>query len=258
MTCFFDKKGKIYKNIYLSKNDSMIKLDLKNKKILTVLDEDARTPLSKISSRVGISKQLVDYRIRNLVKDGIISGFTIQCDLARLGYSTFGVYIRLKNLTEAKEKEIIDIIVKHPFSKWLVVCEGKWDMAFALAAKNIVEFNSQLEGIMDLLRNNIDSYETNIVFSLQNFYLSILETADYYKMKPARIEFASEKADVKLDAIDIIPVGHLLYHREVEVAHLRIRIVQAGIKIRLGVCYFPQTKMLVRLPEFACEGVPGI
>jgi Lrp/AsnC family transcriptional regulator for asnA, asnC and gidA len=210
----------------------MLKLDLKNKRVLTVLDENSRTPLSKIAAKTGLSKQLVDYRIKNLVKDGIISGFTIQCDLAKLGYSTFGVYIRLKNLTDAKEKEIIDIIVKHPFSKWLVVCEGKWDMAFALAAKNIIEFNSQLEGIMDLLRNNIETYETNIVFSLQNFYLSILEKEDYYKMKPARIEFTSEKEDVKLDAIDIRILQELQKNSRTNLVEIASRLKSSADVVR--------------------------
>jgi len=181
----------------------MLKLDVKNKKILSVLDEDARTPLSKIASRAGISKQLADYRIKNLLKDKIIEGFTIYCDLTKLGYSTFGVYLRLKNLTEQKEQEIIDSLVQHPFTKWVVACEGKWDLAFSLCAKNFLDFNSKLEEIMAKICTNVETYETNIIFSLQNFFFHLLEREDYLRGKPLRMEFSTEKLSEKIDELDI-------------------------------------------------------
>jgi DNA-binding Lrp family transcriptional regulator len=165
------------------------------------------------------------------VKQGIIKGFTIQCNLAKLGYSTFGVYLRLKNLTQTKEKEIIDTIVNHPFSKWLVVCEGKWDMAFALAAKNIIEFNNHLEGIMDLLGDNIETYETNIVLSLQDFYFSILEKGDYYKMKPARMEFA-EKETFKLDALEIGILQELQKNSRTNLVEIASRLKSSADVVR--------------------------
>ena len=74
---------------------NMVKLDLKDKRILTVLDESARTPLSKIAAKVGLSKQLVDYRIKSLIRRGIINGFTIRCDQVWI--------FNLRGLPKAKE-----------------------------------------------------------------------------------------------------------------------------------------------------------
>ena len=181
----------------------MLKLDLKNKRILTVLDEDARAPLSKIASIAGLSKQLVDYRIKTIIKKGLIKGFTALCDLSKLGYSTFGCYLRLRNLTEEREKEIIELLVNNPFSRWVVVCEGKWDVAFALSARNIFDFNKKFREILDNIADNIETYDTNIIFSMQNFYLDLLERKDSYKEKPIRKEFSSDTKQIKIDFLDI-------------------------------------------------------
>jgi DNA-binding Lrp family transcriptional regulator len=181
----------------------MNKIDLKDKRILSALDEDGRESLSGIASKAGLSKQVVDYRIKNLVKRGIISKFSVSCDLTKLGYSTFGVYLRLRNLTEKKEQEIIEMIKNHPFTKWVVVCEGKWDVAFSMAARNIVDFNSKLEEVLEKIASNLDSYDTNIIFSIDNFYQDFIGKKDSYKTRIPRPEFSADKGTVKIDALDI-------------------------------------------------------
>ncbi|MBN2459831.1 Lrp/AsnC family transcriptional regulator [Candidatus Woesearchaeota archaeon] len=187
----------------------MHKIDLKDKRILTALDEDGRDSLSGIASKVGLSKQVVDYRIRNLLEKGILKNFTLTVDLTKLGYSTFGVYLRLRNISEAREKEIISHLVSHPFTRWVVVCEGKWDLAFAMSAKNILDFNNRIEEIMAFIGNNLESYETNIIFSIQPFYIDLIGKKEQFAAKPIRNEFATEPADTKLDSLDIRIIQHL-------------------------------------------------
>jgi DNA-binding Lrp family transcriptional regulator len=187
----------------------MLKLDLKDKKILAILDINARTPLSKIASEVGLSKQVVDYRIKRLIEKEVITGFTIRCDLTKLGYSSFGVYIRMRNVTEKREEEIIQLIVKHPFSKWVVVCEGRWDLAFALAAKNMIDFESMLEEIIAAIGDNVEKYEISSIFTIHEFYLSILERKEPRTCKPPRNESAKEQELEKIDSTDMLIMNEL-------------------------------------------------
>ena len=181
----------------------MVRLDLKDKRILTVLDENARTPLSKIASRVGLSKQVVDYRIKSLIKRGIINGFTIRCDLTKFGYSTYGVYLRLRNLTEQKENEIIDLLVNHPSTKWVIVCEGRWDIAFSLSATGIIDFNLKFSQILEKLGNNVERYDTNIILKLRDFYINLIEEKNIFRIKPTYHEFSSQKEVEEIDSIDV-------------------------------------------------------
>lgn len=52
----------------------MLKLNLKDRKILSILDMNARTPLSQIAKQVGLSREVVHYRIQQLEKKGAIEG----------------------------------------------------------------------------------------------------------------------------------------------------------------------------------------
>jgi len=68
-----------------------IKLDIKDKKILYELDMDARQSISSIAKRVGLSKEVVNYRIRRMEKEGLIDGYYAIIEYSKLGY----MYCRL-------------------------------------------------------------------------------------------------------------------------------------------------------------------
>ena len=50
----------------------VIKLDVKDKKILTLLDENSRLSNSQIAKKVGLSKPAVEYRLRRFEKNKIV------------------------------------------------------------------------------------------------------------------------------------------------------------------------------------------
>ena len=58
----------------------MIKLDLKDRKILYELDLDARQPLTQIGKKVGLSKDVVSYRMKKLQDEGIIKNYYTVID----------------------------------------------------------------------------------------------------------------------------------------------------------------------------------
>ena len=61
-----------------------IKLDIKDKKILYELDMDARQSISSIAKRVGLSKEVVNYRIRRMEKEGLIDGYYAIIEYSKL------------------------------------------------------------------------------------------------------------------------------------------------------------------------------
>ena len=52
---------------------SLIKLDLKDKRILKELFVNARMPYSTIGKKVGLSKEVVHYRVNRLMKIGLLT-----------------------------------------------------------------------------------------------------------------------------------------------------------------------------------------
>ena len=61
-------------------------IDLKDKKILYHLDENARYSLAQIGRNVGLSKNGVRYRMENLEESGVIKHYYAVVDVYKLGY----------------------------------------------------------------------------------------------------------------------------------------------------------------------------
>jgi len=75
--------------------DSNMKLDEKDRLIVSSLSNDARMPVSELAKRVGLSGPSTSERIRRLEANGIISRFTVELDLAALGYPLQAI-VRIK------------------------------------------------------------------------------------------------------------------------------------------------------------------
>ena len=86
----------------------MVQLDVKDRKILYELDKDARQPLSKIAKKIGLSRESILYRLKKFFKQGIIRNYLSVINMAKLGFTHHKIYVKLHNITEIQEKQMID------------------------------------------------------------------------------------------------------------------------------------------------------
>src|SRR3989344_641465 len=77
-----------------------IKVDLKDKRILEELDRNPNIFSSSLGKKVGVSRQVVEYRIDKLISQKTIYSFYTLVDVGRLGYSSFRIHLRLRNVSE--------------------------------------------------------------------------------------------------------------------------------------------------------------
>lgn len=95
-------------------------LDDIDKQILRILEEDARTPFSKIAKMLNLSESTIHIRIKRLKENGVIKGFYVDVDPEKIGYNVMAfVLIKadpkkyesiLKTISEYKEVyEIYDV-----------------------------------------------------------------------------------------------------------------------------------------------------
>ena len=77
-----------------------IKIDLKDKRILEELDRNPNIYSSNLSKKVGVSRQVAEYRIDKLISQKTIYSFYTLVDIGRLGYSSFRIHLRLRNVSE--------------------------------------------------------------------------------------------------------------------------------------------------------------
>ena len=125
----------------------IVKLDVKDRKILYELDINSRQSNSEIAKKVGLSKQVVGFRIKRLLHEKIISSFYSIIDISKLGFTVHKNFLRLQNLDKGKEKEIVDFLVHHPNIVWVASCDGKFDLAFGTWAKDMTFLDATITEI---------------------------------------------------------------------------------------------------------------
>lgn len=70
-------------------------LDATNLRLLEELQRDARMSLAELGRRVGLSSPAVSERLKRLEAEGVITGYRVELDPRKLGYS-FGVSLRIR------------------------------------------------------------------------------------------------------------------------------------------------------------------
>jgi len=119
----------------------MSDLDIKDWKILFELDLDSRQSLQSIGKKVGLSKEVANYRIKKLQEEGVITSFFTRIDTGKLGILIFRTLIRLYNVTPEKEKALQEYLVKAEKVGWCVSVDGAWDLNFIYWADSISDFS---------------------------------------------------------------------------------------------------------------------
>lgn len=116
------------------------KIDLKDRRILYELDVNARRSDAAIGKRVGLSKDVVNRRIKKLVKKGVIKHFFTMVDVTRLGYLSGRLFIKFQYDTPEKEVEMVNFFVSKPYTWWIGRIEGQRDLCLTIWAKDIYNF----------------------------------------------------------------------------------------------------------------------
>ena len=173
-----------------------IRLDKADLKLLVELDKNCRTPSTQLSKKIGKSRQAVDYRINQLLKEGIITGFQTSVNPHKIGYHLYKIYLKLRNLPQKKE-ELFSYLKKSGNVYWLGECSGSWDLIFAVFCKNDKEFfNLKNEFMSRFSQIIINEYGDSLVDVKQFSKRYLIENLSVPVM------FGGEIVNNKLDELD--------------------------------------------------------
>ena len=120
----------------------IVKLDLKDKKLLEQLDLNSRQSKSQIAKKIHLSKDAVAYRIRNLEKKKTILGYYTLLNISKLGFITYKLMLTFQNTPAEIEKEIVEYLKKNPHIGWLTSCDGTYNLMAVAWVKNAIVFDN--------------------------------------------------------------------------------------------------------------------
>lgn len=122
------------------KGDKLYDLDEKDKKILTILALNSRTPTSVIGKFTQLSQENVFYRLKKLKEKEVIVDYFTTFDLKKLGILTFIVFIKFRKIKKSEEQNLIKELLKSPNLSWLTSTAGQFDLVLFLQAPTIYNF----------------------------------------------------------------------------------------------------------------------
>lgn len=141
----------------------MEKLDNLDSKIVYELGADARQSYKQIAKKINSKKEVVAYRIQQLIKKGIITKFVPVFALSEIGVFSGKIYIRLRGIRKEVEEKLYFSLVQDKKIAWVAKSLGSWDLLIGIYFRNIVEFGKIKEYILNKYGKYIRTYEISYI-----------------------------------------------------------------------------------------------
>lgn len=174
----------------------MVKLSIKDMKILKELDFNAREPVSQIARKAGLSPEVTHYRIKQLEQKGIITGYYPIIDLSKLGYIYCRYILELERTNPDIEEQFISFTKNHSGLGWFVL-RGNMNISLSGYVKSVEEIKDVLDDLNSNFHTVIKTKRPSIATKIYHFKRNYLyNTQDY------EILIWGEAGLVKVDALD--------------------------------------------------------
>lgn len=247
----------------------MAKIDLKDRKIISSLDMDARMPLTELAKKVGLSRQVVEYRIKRLKEEGVILGAKAVFDSATVNYEWYRVAFRMLNVNKEDKLSFIVYLKSHPFVFWLGEVGGNWDIVVNFICEDNFKFNGLFEEIINKFGKLISDYEILIyvnVYDMDRSYILEVDTEQISINKKEisetgiRKEFFHEmklNKDFFLDPLDKDIIKHLSKNADISNIELGQKLGITGNTIKNRIDEMKKAKLLLGFRLFVNPSALG-
>ncbi|WP_299590457.1 Lrp/AsnC family transcriptional regulator [uncultured Tateyamaria sp.] len=139
----------------------MLVYDDLDRKLIALLREDGRAPVSKLATILGVSRATVQARIDRLLDSGAVLGFTIR---AREDSGPHGVRaIMMIEVSGQSTTQVIRSLRGIPALRQLHSTNGNWDLVAQLSAESLTDFDRVLREVRGIA--GITNSETSILLS---------------------------------------------------------------------------------------------
>lgn len=128
----------------------MEKIDKLDKKILSILSQNARMPFKDVATECNVSRAAIHQRVQRLIEDGVITGSGFDVNPKSLGYSTC-TYVGIRLERGSMYKDVVKQLVNIPEIVECHFTTGPYTMLVKLYARDNEQLmnllNGRLQGI---------------------------------------------------------------------------------------------------------------
>lgn len=211
----------------------MRKLDMVDRKILLELDNNARITFSKIGKKLRIGKNNVQYRVKSLIKDGVIISFVTQFSIGNLGLFLGKIYMQIAGVTDQTRQEIYDYLIRDKRLNWVAECEGRWNLMIAGYIENVKQLDSIKRDFFRKYEEYVTAYD--VVFVVEAYISKRNYLVPHSKIIKEIKKFIGLKKAVldKYDSMVIHAIANDARFNYVDIAKklkLNVKTVQKRVK----------------------------
>ena len=165
-----DEKEKAISPIIRRKSENLTEIDEIDHNILKILCQNARIPIIELAKKLNISKDIAHYRIKKLIKDGILQKFTINLNHEKFENSFFKLLVNFNYNTD--EKEFLSRISLHKNLIRTIRSLGSWDLELDFEISNNKELRKILKEIKEKLGDYIKTIDSLFIYQIDklNYY----------------------------------------------------------------------------------------
>ncbi|MFH1587542.1 MAG: Lrp/AsnC family transcriptional regulator [Candidatus Diapherotrites archaeon] len=127
--------------------------------LLSNLSKGGRIPTTELAKVTGINGETIRYRLKKLVKAGVVLGFRALPDLKKVGYLKYVISLRLFSATAKRKRELAGFCREHPNVLFLVKCIGDHEIDLEIEVEKESDFDSLLNGLKKNFNDIIRDYE---------------------------------------------------------------------------------------------------
>ena len=136
-----------------------IKLDKVDTSLLKILNKEGRKPLIDIAKQLKVSSDTIRYRIKNLRKAGVITGFGVKVDFRKLNNYYHLIFLKLQNMNLQKYKKIEQLAKINKNVIIFIRTIGDHDIELKVETTSNKELDKLMRNLRDHFVTEIKDYE---------------------------------------------------------------------------------------------------
>jgi DNA-binding Lrp family transcriptional regulator len=110
-------------------------LDAVDRRIIELLTADGRMSVNELAAQVHVSRATAYARLEKLQSTGVITGFTVLVDPAKLGYSVAALV--LVNVDQSQWRNVREAVLQLPGIEYLAFTSGGFDLVLLVRLPDI-------------------------------------------------------------------------------------------------------------------------
>lgn len=144
-------------------------LDVLDRKILACVANDARVTIAGLGRSVGVPPATASFRLRQLERSGIITGYSAFQQIQAYGYTRFKALISSRNFSRMDERRLLAFCSSHPNVFFYGKTLGSWDFEIEVEVPGPQEYQRFLVDFRSRFDDIIYNLESLTVFEEHKF-----------------------------------------------------------------------------------------